>query len=90
MEFRTDRRAIILIVTFCGHSQIYDKDTVRKRQTNEIHELLRTGHRKFYLGGYGDFDNLAAAVLDEIKETYPNKEVSESNWMQKDISMISW
>jgi len=63
-----------LIVTFCGHSQIYDKDTVCKRLTEEIHELLRTGHRKFYLGGYGDFDNLAAAVLDELKEAYPDME----------------
>jgi len=63
-----------MIVTFCGHSQIYDKDTVRKRLTDEIHELLRTGHRKFYLGGYGDFDNLAAAVLTELKNTCSDME----------------
>jgi len=63
-----------LIVTFCGHSQITDKDTVRKRLTDEIHELLRAGYRTFYLGGYGDFDNLAAAVLCEFKEVYPDLE----------------
>jgi len=74
MEFRIHRRGIILIVTFCGHSQIYDKDTVRKRLTDEIHELLRTGYRKFYLGGYGDFDNLAAAVLTELKNNCPDME----------------
>ena len=63
-----------MIVTFCGHSQIYDKDTIRKRLTDEIHELLRTGHRKFYLGGYGDFDTLAAVVLSELKQDWPDME----------------
>ena len=63
-----------MIVTFCGHSQIYDKDAVRKRLTEEIQELLRVGYRKFYLGGYGEFDNLAAAVLDELKVDWPDME----------------
>ncbi len=63
-----------MIVTFCGHSQIADKETIRKRLTDEIHELLRAGYRKFYLGGYGDFDNLAAAVLNELKGAYPDIE----------------
>ena len=63
-----------MIVTFCGHSQIADKDTVRKRLTDEILELLRAGYRKFYLGGYGDFDNLAAVILNELKDAYPDME----------------
>ena len=63
-----------LIVTFCGHSQIYDKDTVRKRLTDEIHDLLSAGYRKFYLGGYGDFDTLAAVVLSELKQDWPEME----------------
>ena len=63
-----------MIVTFCGHSKIADKETVRKRLTAEISELLLDGYRKFYLGGYGDFDNLAAAVLSELKEVYPDME----------------
>lgn len=63
-----------MIVTFCGHSQVADKDAVRKRLTDEIHELLCAGYRTFYLGGYGDFDNLAAAVLSELKGAYPDME----------------
>ena len=63
-----------MIVTFCGHSQIADKDTIRKHLKDEIQELLRAGHRKFYLGGYGDFDILAAVVLAELKDTYPDME----------------
>ena len=65
---------IVVIVTFCGHSQIADKETIRKRLTDEIHEILRAGYRTFYLGGYGDFDNLAAAVLSELKGAYPDIE----------------
>ena len=70
----TQGRGIVIIVTFCGHSQIADKDTVRKRLTDEILELLRAGYRKFYLGGYGDFDNLAAVILNELKDAYPDME----------------
>ncbi|MBQ3591663.1 MAG: hypothetical protein II979_06950 [Clostridia bacterium] len=61
-----------MIVTFCGHSQLADKDAIRKRLTDEIQTLLQTGYRKFYLGGYGDFDTLAAVVLDELKDAYPD------------------
>ena len=63
-----------MIVTFCGHSQLADKDAIRKRLTDEIQTLLQTGYRKFYLGGYGDFDTLAAVVLDELKDAYPDME----------------
>ena len=65
---------MFVIVTFCGHSQIADKDAVRKRLTDKIHELLRVGYRKFYLGGYGDFDTLAAVVLSELKQDWPDME----------------
>ena len=63
-----------MIVTFCGHSQIADKDAVRKRLTDKIHELLHVGYRNFYLGGYGDFDTLAAVVLSELKQDWPDME----------------
>ena len=65
---------MFVIVTFCGHSQIADKDAVRKRLTDEIHDLLSAGYRKFYLGGYGDFDTLAAVVLSELKQDWPDME----------------
>ena len=65
---------MFVIVTFCGHSQIADKEAVRKRLTDKIHELLCVGYRKFYLGGYGDFDTLAAVVLSELKQDWPDME----------------
>ena len=63
---------IFLIITFCGHSKIADKETVRERLTNEICNLLSSGYTTFYLGGYGDFDLMAASVLREMKDSYPS------------------
>ena len=61
-----------MIITFCGHSKIVDKEAVRERLTSEICNLLSSGYTTFYLGGYGDFDLMAASVLREMKDSYPN------------------
>ena len=61
-----------MIITFCGRSKIADKETVRERLTNEICNLLSSGYTTFYLGGYGDFDLMAASVLHEMKDSYPS------------------
>ena len=63
---------IFLIITFCGHSKIVDKEAVRERLTSEICNLLSSGYTTFYLGGYGDFDLMAASVLREMKDSYPS------------------
>lgn len=63
---------IFLIITFCGHSKIADKKAVRERLTSEICNLLSSGYTTFYLGGYGDFDLMAASVLCEMKDSYPS------------------
>ena len=56
-----------MIVTFCGHSQIGDPEKVQKDLEAAIHSILSQGTSRFYLGGYGDFDRLAAKVLYRIK-----------------------
>ena len=61
-----------MIITFCGHSKIVDKEAVRERLTSEICNLLSSGYTTFYLGGYGDFDLMAASVLHEMKDSYPS------------------
>ncbi|MBQ9716527.1 MAG: DUF1273 family protein [Clostridia bacterium] len=61
-----------MIITFCGHSKIVDKEAVRERLTSEICNLLSSGYTTFYLGGYGDFDLMAASVLREMKDSYPS------------------
>lgn len=63
-----------MIITFCGHSKLIEQDTIRAHLTHELRTLLEQGNHKFYLGGYGDFDLLAAKVLHELKSEYPELE----------------
>lgn len=59
-----------MMVTFCGHAEIAQSDDVRNWLISTIEPLIADGADTFYLGGYGAFDSLAAAVLRELKKTY--------------------
>ena len=63
-----------MIITFCGHSKLSDQATIQAQLTQELRSLLEQENHKFYLGGYGDFDLLAAKVLHELKSEYPELE----------------
>ncbi len=65
---------IPLIITFCGHSKLSDQATIQALLTQELRSLLEQENHEFYLGGYGDFDLLAAKVLHELKPEYPELE----------------
>lgn len=56
-----------MIVTFCGHSQIGNPEKLQNVLESAVHSVLNQGATRFYLGGYGDFDQLAAKVLFRIK-----------------------
>lgn len=60
-----------MIVTFCGHSQITNPETVSAWLHTVIHHLILQGADTFYLGGRGMFDQLAASVLRQQQKTYP-------------------
>ena len=61
-----------MVVTFCGHKELYDVDgSVRIWLTNTVENLIQRGADLFYLGGYGGFDRLAASVVWELKQNYP-------------------
>lgn len=60
-----------MIVTFCGHRQIYDRDIVEPWLTQCIQTLIDEGADCFYLGNYGAFDRMAAWVLGAFKKKYP-------------------
>lgn len=57
-----------MTVTFCGHAEIAQSDNVRNWLISTVGTLIADGADTFYLGGYGAFDNLAAAVLQELKK----------------------
>ena len=60
-----------MIVTFCGHSQIGNPEKVQKDLEAAVHSVLSQGATWFYLGGYGEFGQLAAKVLYRLKTTHP-------------------
>lgn len=64
-----------MIITFCGHRELYDEKEVKVWLERVTENLIVNGAEKFYLGGYGAFDRLAASVLAEQKKRYPHIEL---------------
>lgn len=62
-------------VTFCGHSQITKADNIANWLRTVTQDLIEQGATTFFLGGYGEFDSLAASILREQKKKYPQIEL---------------
>ena len=60
-----------MIVTFCGHRTVYEQERVAAWLQQTVEKLILEGADCFYLGGYGQFDTLAASVVQKQKERYP-------------------
>ena len=60
-----------MIVTFCGHKEVPQYDKVQAWLTACVERLIDEGATEFYLGGYGEFDRLAASVIWRLKEKHP-------------------
>ncbi len=63
-----------MTVTFCGHRVVADEGRVRDWLTERVEGLIAEGADRFYLGGYGDFDRIAASVVRRLKGKYPQIE----------------
>ena len=61
-----------MIVTFCGHRDVFQSDDVRAWLVDCVEKLIQEGATDFYLGGYGSFDGIAASVVWKLKEKYPD------------------
>ena len=60
-----------MTVTFCGHGKInYNKKTEDELKF-WVEKMIKSGADEFLLGGYGNFDSMAAKVVRELKEKYP-------------------
>lgn len=62
-------------VTFCGHSEITQPETVLDWLRNVVRRLIAEGADVFFLGDYGAFDRMAAEVIREEKVTNTNLEM---------------
>ena len=52
-----------MIITFCGHANVPDTGKVREWLCNVLDQFVYEENVICYLGGYGGFDGLAAAVV---------------------------
>ena len=59
-----------MIVTFCGHREVREPEKVRKWLYETVEGLILEGADCFYLGGYGQFDSMAAGVVRGLKMKY--------------------
>ena len=59
-----------MIVTFCGHSECVVDAGMQQWLRDTIIALIDRGAWKFYLGGYGDFDQAAAHAVWDIKKEH--------------------
>ncbi len=59
-------------VTFCGHAEIMRRDYVESWLADTVETLILEGADTFFLGGYGEFDKLCAAVLRKLRKAYPH------------------
>ena len=55
-----------MIVAFCGHNNVANPDDVRRWLEQTVGDLIQRGATRFYLGGYGSFDRLAASILHKV------------------------
>ena len=58
--------------TFCGHSQTRNQEQISSWLDMILPALIEGGTDTFYLGGYGEFDHLAAAAVRRQKAVYPH------------------
>ena len=65
-----------LIITFCGHSKIYDgREELQEKVIAAIEEFAKGEEITFYLGGYGSFDIIALFACKEYKERHPDAKI---------------
>ena len=58
-------------VTFCGHRDAAVGEKVRRWLYDTVEGLIRNGAERFYFGGCGHFDSMAAGTVWELKKKYP-------------------
>ena len=59
-------------VTFCGHRDVINREAVEEWLRSVCVDLIINGADEFYLGGYGNFDHMCAAVIRELKRANPH------------------
>ncbi len=64
-----------MIITFCGHAEIYEEKSLEDLIYNEIEKVANGQTVTFYVGLYGDFDWLAKNAALRYKNKYKNSKI---------------
>lgn len=65
-----------MIISFAGHSAIEKKEKVKFAVKEQLRPIISQYISiTFYLGGYGDFDEICACACRELKRDLPNIEL---------------
>lgn len=60
-----------MIITFCGHNDVPDIHNIRKWLDNVLDQFKHEKPCIYYLGGYGEFDRLAASIVRQKQKVNP-------------------
>lgn len=63
-----------MAVTFFGHAKFEYSLEIKQKLKEQIEIMINQGEDKFFLGGYGAFDTLAARTIYDLKKHYPHIE----------------
>ena len=61
-----------MVVTFCGHRKASNAWDVQEWLYEKNEKLIQSGANTFVMGGYGEFDFMAASTVWILKKKYPN------------------
>ena len=64
-----------MIITFCGHSNYLENIEDEKWLLAYLKKIIKNKDVKFYLGGYGNFDNFALKCVKKYKNKYKNAQI---------------
>ena len=77
-----------MTVAFCGHREICRNEIIVEKLYDVVERLIHNGANEFLLGGYGDFDMLAAVTVNELKSKYPDiKSVLVIPYLNREFDM---
>lgn len=61
-----------MLVTFCGHKDVYDSSgSINAKLIEVLEQLVTEGADRFFFGGYGSFDALAAKTVKDLQKQHP-------------------
>ena len=79
-----------MIITFCGHSNCLFNDDIKEQlKTILRNEIIKNPTCNFYLGGYGDFDELCLRTLKDLKADFTEIElIFITPYLEKNYSKL--